>query len=583
MRPVNSDLRQKFETNLQTKANRADPEAIVWINRPTTALTDSEFLEETAVSSISSLMACDVALRRTRAANEPDRAYVAFVADGTAGVKSAALTQKIEDMVWTEEGFSVAAEDVAIAFDGNMPRSASGTAEFITDERPWVFWVKSGVLKGRILGLLGDVELASANATKVTAIRATKGGSIDFGLLVFFLLNGAIYYRQLIGGEWMDAEPVTFGPSGVTWADIAAFRTWDYRVGLQAITTGGDVYELFSQYEGIAKHGAEHINLDASVQSALIPIVERPAQESEHLSLGVTAAQGPYGGLYRTGAAQIAAAQNIDDGNGDFGKAAVFTFDRHLNAASVAADPGAFRIVDAGSNTFAAQTAQLRADGLTVDLTFLDFNAASGTCSAQYVPGTVHSMADVALTATSFSFTPTGLVPPGVAFPALSAAANDGADQIVLTFDKALTGSLTGAAPHFSVGLSVYTFVPGGVLEAAVRAVAAVSAGETADELILTLTPGNRTDLQPAVGAVTVSYDGLGPLQGEGGPVQPFTASFTPASVTWKPDVAELEHIELALTATGTLTQITNRLTQDAEHIELSVTAIGTLTHVNDL
>ena len=423
MKFIDSALRAKFQSAQQTKAANADPSAVVWINRPTTPLTEAEFLERTPVGVTEGLSAVDVAVRRTRRGAEPDRAFVAYIADGTARVRSAELTPDVAKMVWTQEGFSASADDVAICFDGRMITAADGTAEFVTDDKPWVFWCADGVLTGRILGLLGETELASANCQKVTAIRAA-GGVRDFGLVLFFLLNGAIYYRQLIDGAWMDAEPVTFGPEGVTWADIAAFRTWDYRVGLQAVDANGDVYELFTQFMGIARHGAEHINLDADAAGRIIPVETQYGAENEHVSLAAAAAQGPYGGLYRIGIASIAQAYNVDNGQGDSGKRLVVVFDRHLVAEDVAAQPTAFRIVDAHSRVFVAQSAALRGDGRTVDLSFLNFNAAYGTCSAVYVPGTVRTMAGATLTATSFDCNPTGLVPPGVPAPELLTVEN---------------------------------------------------------------------------------------------------------------------------------------------------------------
>lgn len=423
MRFIDSALRAKFQSSQQTKAANADPAAVVWINRPTTALTDPEFLEHTPVGVTEGLTAVDVAIRRTRRGAEPDRAFVAYIADGAAAVRSGELMPDVKKMVWTQEGFSETADDVAVCFDGRMVTAADGTAEFVTDMQPWVFWCADGVLTGRILGLLGDTELAAANCEKVTAIRAA-GGVRDFGLVLFFLLNGSIYYRQLIDGVWMDAEPVTFGPEGVTWADIAAFRTWDYRIGLQAVTAGGDVYELFTQFMGIARHGAEHIDLDATAAGRIIAVETQGAAENEHVSLAASAASGPYGGLYRTGVASIAQAYNVDDGQGDSGKRLVVVYDRHLVAEDVAAQYSAFRIVDAHSRVFVARSAVLRGDGRTVDLTFLNFNAAYGTCSAVYVPGTVKTMAGETMTATSFDFNPTGLVPPGVPAPELLTVEN---------------------------------------------------------------------------------------------------------------------------------------------------------------
>jgi len=580
MRYIDSALRAKFQSNLQTKAANADPAAVVWINRPTTALTDPEFLERTPVGVTEGLTAIDVAMRRTRRGAEPDRAYVAYISGGTAGVRSAATVPDVGKMVWTQETFSQAADDVAICFDGTMPSSADGRAEFVTDERPWVFWTHDGVLTGRILGLLGDTELAAANATKVTAIRAT-GGARDFGLVLFFLLNGVIYYRQRIDGEWLDAEQVTFGPEGVTWADIAAFRTWDYRIGLQAVDTNGDVYELFTQFMGIARHGAEHIALDAMARGEIIPVQTLTAQEAEHISLAAVASSGPYGGLYRTGAPAIVQAYNVAVGD-DYGKRAVFCFDRHLVADEVAAQSTAFTITDSYQRVFVAQSATLMPDGYRVELSFMDFNAALGACTAGYTPGTVHTMAGASVPALTKTFTPTGLVPPAVPAPEVTGASNTGATQITLTFDRALNGVLTGAASHFKVRFSRAAYSPGGALSTVQLSVTGVTAPDDST-LTLTLAAGNRNNLETAVGIVSVVYDGAGPLVGEGGPVAPFTTSFTPSGVSYKPDVIDAEHIELAVAASGLLTAITHIRAQGPEHVSLAVTASGTLTHVNDL
>lgn len=576
MRKVDTQIANRFKSNLQTKANNANPAAVVWINRPTTALTDSDFMEFSAPGV--SATACDIAIRRAQRGEEPDRAYIAYISNGTAGVKSSALTPAIDDMVWTSETFSQAASDVAIAFNARMISTAGGASEFATEDRPWVFWVNNGVLKGRILGLLGETELATANCTKVTAIRAT-GGAQDFGLVVFFLLNGSIYYRQLINGEWTDAAPVTFGPS-VTWVDIAAFRTWDYRTGIQGIDTNGNVYELFTQFQGIARHGSEHIELDATAKGSLTTIRYHDAATDEHISFSV-ASVAPYGGLYRIGVPNITAAENVADG-ADWGRTALFTFDRHLRADEVAAQPTAFHIVDAYDRHFVAQTATLQPDGLTVRLSFLNFNGALGACTAQYVPGTVRSMADYALEAASFPFTPRNLVPPSVPAPAPVSVENDGDDTIIVTFDRALIGSLSGAASHFTALLSVPEYSPGGETHQETRTpVSAAASGS--DTVILTFASGNLTDLTKAHGAITLVYDGAGPLAGEGGPVYPFSETFAPDGLSPKYDQNDAEHIELDVSALGVLTRIYHTAAQNAEHVAFTVAASGTLTHVNDL
>lgn len=426
MRTINSSLGQKLKQLRQTAYANADPKAIIWINRPTTALTSGEYLERQLVGTFDGLSASSIAARRPRRGQDADRVYIAYVANGTARVLYAATAASMAKHIWIDSGFSASAVDVAVAFDGTMPRTATG-AEFVTDASPWVFWVTpGGELKGRILGLLGDTTLAASGCTRVSAVRATWGdqGGIDFGLIAFFLLSGALYYRQLIRGEWYDAEPVTFGPEGVTWTDIAAFRTWDYRVGVQGITSGGDVYELISQYQGFARHGAEHIEItEASASGTLTGVEYLRGTERERIRIAAVASAPLYGGLYRIGAPQIVSASNVDDGSGDYGKVLQVRFDRHLVAAEVAAQPGTFRLTDSLGRWFMPHTAELGADGLTVTLTFYSFNNAAGACTVGYTPGTVHSMADVLLTATSCAFTPTGLVP-GTPAPELVSIVN---------------------------------------------------------------------------------------------------------------------------------------------------------------
>lgn len=426
MRDIDGALKAKYESALQTAAAGADPSAVIWISRPTVPLTDPAFLDRVTVAEAAGITACDVAVRRPRADREADRVYLAYLDQNGAHVKFAATTVKFEDYVWMDGGFSApGASDVAIAFDGTMPKKVDGTAQFVTTQRPWVFWITGGVLRGRILGLLGDTTLASANAEKVSAVRATwdTASDVDFGLVVFFTLNGALYYRQLIGNEWKDAEPVTFGPPGVTWTDIRAFRTWDYRVGVQALGSDGKVYELFTQFQGIGKHAGEHISLRVGAAGGMIAVAYHNAAEHEHISLSVAASTGPYGGLYRTGAPQIVEAYNSEQA-GDWGKLATFRFDRHIRADEAAAQPTAFSIVDSRGRVFTASAATLDDDGMTLRLTFTDFNAANGVCTATYTPGTVTSMASVPLEAVGFAFTPYGLVSPTVPAPQVVSVEN---------------------------------------------------------------------------------------------------------------------------------------------------------------
>ncbi|MEG2383849.1 MAG: hypothetical protein RSB39_09710, partial [Oscillospiraceae bacterium] len=263
----------------------------------------------------------------------------------------------------------------------------------------------------------GTVTLAEQNATAISAVRAMWSDvpGFDFGLVVFMILAGTIYYRQLIGGVWSDAAPINFGPAGVTWTQIAAQRTWDYRIALQAVDSTGKLYELFTQYGGIGSKSAEHIEIkDIKASGKLTEVNYQNAKCDEHIEITSIKAGAPYGGLYDIGVPAIVSARNAADSAGDWGKTASFGFNIHLNAAEVAVNAAQFTIVDSSGVSFAASTATLGADGKTVTLSFTDFNAARGVCHAKYTPGTVTSMAGTALISTEFVFTPGGLVPPKV-------------------------------------------------------------------------------------------------------------------------------------------------------------------------
>ncbi len=418
MRKIPGDLETKLKQRIQTRANNAELALDLWLGRPTTALTSEQFLERQTVSVGAGVMGGSAAVCHPKSGADSTRIYLAYLQNGAAHVVTAATKVRMSAHVWTDTGFSVPATAVSIAFDGTMPRDVTRRIEFKTEEDPWVFWVSVGALYGRKLGGGATVTLAESNCSGVSAIRGmwSDVGGFDFGLVVFFLLSGSIYYRQLIQGEWADAEPVSFGPPGVTWSELSAFRTWDYRVGVQARTTQGDVYELFTQYAGIAKQNTEHLELSSKAQGTLGAIQYADTRVSAHVEVAVTQAGAIYGGLYSTDVPAIVGARNLE-AQGDWGRKAAFTFSQYLRPETVAVQAAAFSIVDETGAAFTATSAALEADGKTVTLTFANFNRARGVCQATYTPGSVISLADTKLEATAFPFTPEHLNPPVVAPP----------------------------------------------------------------------------------------------------------------------------------------------------------------------
>ena len=422
MRSVPSDIASKLAMLKQTKANSADPSASIWIGRPTTALTTDVFLEKQTVLTATSITDSAVAVCHPRQGAANTKINIAYIADGVAHIVTASTKTKITNHIWVDSGFEEDASAISIAYDGTMPKDDQGKVEFVTESQPWVFWVDSGILYARKLGTADTITLVQANCTDVSAIRAmwSEVGGFDFGLVVFFILSGTIYYRQYIDGVWMDAETVTFGPSSVTWTAIAAFRTWDYRVGVQGKTSDGVLYELFTQFMGIGKQVVEHIELvSVSSESEMTKITYHNTKEDERIEL---AAILPVSDLLSTISGGPISCTNIDDGNGNWGIMVVAAFDKRLY--DVGTGTG-FYVKDENNNVYSASGAEVSSDHRTITFTVSDFNAAEGqTCLFGYTPGVVISEG-TSLEAFEFEFVPTNLIAPQIDPPAFESIWNE--------------------------------------------------------------------------------------------------------------------------------------------------------------
>ena len=421
MRSIPSDIASKLAMTKQTKANSADPSASIWIGRPTTPLTTDVFLEKQAVLTGASITDTSVAVCHPRQGAANTKINIAYIADGVAHIVTASTKTKMSNHIWVDTGFSEAASAVSIAYDGTMPKNDQGKVEFVTESQPWIFWVDSGVLYARKLGTEDTITLAQANCTDVSAIRGmwSEVGGFDFGLVVFFILSGTIYYRQYIDGVWMDAETVTFGPSSVTWTSIAAFRTWDYRVGVQGKTSDNVLYELFTQFMGIGKQNVEHITIsDIDAEGEITKITYHDTSEDERVDISaISAISANQWALSVYGVS----ASNKDDGNSNWGIFVDVVLDHPCNVDSVLGNGGTFSLTGENSITFYSSAVSVSADGLTLTITFSDFNAALGVCQIVYTPGTISSPPmnpDTLMQSWNISFTPENLVPPQVDPPA---------------------------------------------------------------------------------------------------------------------------------------------------------------------
>ena len=421
MRSIPSYISERLNRNVQTTRNTSDPSTRMWISRPTTVLTNDAFLERQTVVN-SAITDVSIAVCHPRAMRSNTQICMGYISSGVARAATAKHKTNMDDHIWIDSGFEEPATAISVAYDGTMPKANNGDVEFVTESYPWVLWVNNSVLYGRKLYSDEDaVVLAETNCTDVSAIRAMHStvGGFDFGLVVFFILNGQLFYRQLINGEWKDAEAVSFGPSGTTWKEISTFRTWDYRIGVQAKSTAGDIYELFTQFMGVGKQNVEHIEVDAEAGLSLNTIGESTVRTVEHAVNVARAESGtPYDGLYSTLPPKITDAYNVGDDSGNWGNILIVIFDTHLRAYEIARNYSAFTLSDENGMSVSPSRAELKIeDGLTVKLIFEDFNSLVGTCKISYTPGDAITLADTLMEFTEFEFVPANLNPPDISIP----------------------------------------------------------------------------------------------------------------------------------------------------------------------
>lgn len=428
MRSVSTTLKKKLASRIQAGENALS--ASLWVARPTTPLTEDRFLEKQSVLSSNNITKTSIAVCHPRLMRGATEVYIGYLESGVIKVAKTKYTEEMERHIWTQDiGYYQEADDFCLCFDGTMPKAPNGKVEFKTEQFPWVFWVLDGVLYGRKMWDESEpFVLAESNCSTVSAIRAmwSTSGGFDFGLIVFFVLGGKLYYRQLIDNEWMDAEIISFGPDNVIWSEIVAFRTWDYRVGIQGKTTDGVCYEMLTQFMGIGKQSSEHIDVrSVNAKSDLIEIKYVSSQENEHIKLSDISAGAPFGGLYSTDVPVILSAYNVEDANGNWGTTIIVKFSNYLVASQVTDNYLSFSLIDSWNAAYYPSAASLADDCKTVTLTFVDFNPANGICELCYTPGTIYSIATVKVQATSVKFTPQNLDAPDVPQPEVASIWNE--------------------------------------------------------------------------------------------------------------------------------------------------------------
>lgn len=556
MRNIDTVLEERINSSMQTIGENANPAVQMRIQRHDVPLHDEELIERSRIVHRAGLTDSDVAVCHPYFEREDGRIWVAYVREGILHVKWAENMEILSRSEWNDYWFTDYAIACSIAFDSKVKHNPQGIWEFITEEIPWVFWVTpEGQLKAKLCTPLGQYEheLAIANVTDVSAVRGASGdyGNWDFGLNVFFVMGGNLYYRQMINDVWYDAELIQHPDlNGLTIQKIKAFNTWDYRAGVQILTSDGDLYELYSYTEGLGTRSQEHtmINyIEGSMGNFKLQYVgESSFQTKEHTSIGYHDNE-IYN--YSTNTEIPKKAENVSDINGNWGT----TIEIRMSEKATGALNTDFSLTD-GTNIY--QCMGVIYNKRIIRLAFQDFNDAMGNLTVIYTPGTLATpIADV--NGFSITFTPEHLgeyIPP---VPKVVSAANDGERTITVNFDRDLYNASTDISEHLTVYSNKFAFYPDYPtsnterINLTIASTQAVSGNNRAIQINLTDT------IKGAIGDVGILYDGFGGLNGENGNVEAFDKTFTPTDLPWFVNPNAIEHTEINFHDCETLATLT--------------------------
>lgn len=434
MRNLPSNVSKHVFKRIQTKSSGSEISTNLIIARPETTLKHKEFVDIQKITSLTggSTFGTAIAVEHSKWGVNNTNIYTAYTHDGKITIMRAKPKYRIEEHHWIVTDNQIDdvddAMEVELCFDGTMPIKKAGDMEFITEKDPWVFWINFD--RECYAQKLGHPETrfrcAEANCMGISAIRATWSeiGRFDFGLCLFMLLNGTIYYRQYINGEWYDAAPINFGPENTVYTHIRVTRTWDYRVCIQAKDREeGKIYEMFSQFEGIGTRNIEHVKLDSiKAEGSTTGIKYHQAKSDDNnttlTGTGVTDSRVRWGQpVY------VISGNTIDDGTGNFGKLLHVRFDHPFVEETVAASGESWTLTDSNGLMFNS-TECFATSNTEVTIRFRNFNLAVGECTLHYEPGTIATEI-VASRAFDYIFTPEGLDKDNIHIPKVTEVYNE--------------------------------------------------------------------------------------------------------------------------------------------------------------
>lgn len=402
MRLIDNNLKSKLATSQQTVHNDANLSLKSIASRATSSIESPQFWRESIITLGVNVTDSSVAVRKKKAYQLGDIVFAASIVAGTLYVKKATLTVNVSNMIWETVETIPSCTRCALQFDATYDHTSHNTVETFTADNPYVFYLTtSNELRYKIVGSATDDIFITGSISDFDVIKGveSKYKDITQGLIVFYILDGTVCYKQLVDGEWQPQEIVAIAPTPAV--QVKAERVFDYRIVLHVMDSNENLFEVISKMEASSWNSNENINLNLWQNNRLLNIVFSD-YDTYHERLSVTTSHNNK--ILYVFSPVLIFAENIDRGDGDKGYKVRATFDERVYNPMCG-----FALTDSASGAWACISV-VKVSDKVLEIEFLNFNNAVGECTLTYTPGTISGDV-VPLEACSIDFTPAGLVP----------------------------------------------------------------------------------------------------------------------------------------------------------------------------